>query len=215
MEGKKLSALIDFDFIVNTEVGLIRFIREFFQDDDVFDLNVLNKSDSEILSLLYSRTHYNPLSIIMKKINKSDEDHEKYMDMVYNGYFYEYKKEIITASTSSNKILDFVRLMISSQSTNTYLSVKDDIEESSLRSYFNKSKIVNLSDKSFIKSFDAYYAKDYKFFIDNNIRLKGKSVYITNKKYNIIYLQKNPSFCNNSGITIMGKYHIKGENING
>ena len=71
MEGKKLSALIDYDFIVNTEFGLIRFIREFYQDEDVFDLNVLNKSDREILSLLYSRTHYNPLSIIMKKIMKN------------------------------------------------------------------------------------------------------------------------------------------------
>lgn len=215
MEGKKLSALIDYDFIVNTEFGLIRFIREFFQDEDVFDLNVLNKSDREILSLLYSRTHYNPLSIIMKKIMKTDEEHEKYMKMVYDGYFNEYKKEIIEASVTSESILNFVRLMLGSKVNNTSICIKDDIEQSNIKACFGKCNTVKISDIPYIKSFDVFYVKDYKFFTDNNLKLNGKNLYFTNRKYNLLFLKNNPSYFHNDGITIMGKYHIKGENING
>ena len=69
LNGRVLNAVIDFDFIVNTELGLVRFIRDNFQDDRVFDLDVLNKSDREILSLLCSRKNPNALSIISRREN--------------------------------------------------------------------------------------------------------------------------------------------------
>ena len=72
LNGKILAPLIDFDFIVNTELGLIRFIREQYQDDRAFKLDILNKSDREILSLLYSRLNYNPLSIISTDNNSKN-----------------------------------------------------------------------------------------------------------------------------------------------
>ena len=56
LSGRILSTLIDFNFLVDTDIGLIRFIREKFQDNRVFKLDELNKSDRSILSLLYSRT---------------------------------------------------------------------------------------------------------------------------------------------------------------
>ena len=74
LNGRVLSALIDFDLVVNTELGLIRFIRENFQDDRAFNLETLNKSDREILSLLYSRKNENPLSIISTEDNLGDID---------------------------------------------------------------------------------------------------------------------------------------------
>ena len=86
LNGRVLNAVIDFDFIVNTELGLVRFIRDNFQDDRVFDLDVLNKSDREILSLLCSRDNPNPLSIISTQENMRD------IDPLYNSFFINYKK---------------------------------------------------------------------------------------------------------------------------
>lgn len=215
MEGKKLSALIDYDFIVNTEFGLIRFIREFYQDEDVFDLNVLNKSDREILSLLYSRTHYNPLSIIMKKIMKTDEEHEKYMKMVYDGYFNEYKKEIIGASTTSTSIVNFIKMMLASSVSNVSICVRDDIEEDNIKAYFKRCNTIRRNNVSYIKTFDVFYVKDYKFFTDNEYRPKGKNIYLTNRKYNLLFLQNGNNYFYNNSVTIVGKYHYKGEKTNG
>ena len=61
LNGRVVTSVIDFDLIVNTDIGLIKFIQGNFQDDKVFDLEKLNRSDRTILSLLYSRNNTNPL----------------------------------------------------------------------------------------------------------------------------------------------------------
>ena len=70
--GKTLHTLLDFDFIVNTELGLIRLIREEYRDSRAFNMDIVDKSDREILSLLSSRKNSNPLSIISTDENFDD-----------------------------------------------------------------------------------------------------------------------------------------------
>ena len=209
MEGKKLSALIDYDFIVNTEFGLIRFIREFYQDEDFFDLDVLNKSDREILSLLYSRSNYNPLSIICRNSNTD------FLSQLYDGFFDEYKKEIIGASITSTSIVNFIKMMLTSSVSNVSICVRDDIEEDNIKAYFKRCNTIRRNNVSYIKTFDVFYVKDYKFFTDNEYRPKGKNIYLTNRKYNLLFLQNGNNYFYNNSVTIVGKYHYKGEKTNG
>ena len=209
MEGKKLSALIDYDFIVNTEFGLIRFIREFYQDEDFFDLDVLNKSDREILSLLYSRSNYNPLSIICRNSNTD------FLSQLYDGFFDEYKKEIIGASTTSTSIVNFIKMMLTSSVSNVSICVRDDIEEENIKAYFKRCNTIRRNNVSYIKTFDVFYVKDYKFFTDNEYRPQGKNIYLTNRKYNLLFLQNGNNYFYNNSVTIVGKYHYKGEKTNG
>ena len=209
MEGKKLSALIDYDFIVNTEFGLIRFIREFYQDEDFFDLDVLNKSDREILSLLYSRSNYNPLSIICRNSNTD------FLSQLYDGFFDEYKKEIIGASITSTSIVNFIKMMLASSVSNVSVCVRDDIEEENIKAYFKRCNTIRRNNVSYIKTFDVFYVKDYKFFTDNEYRPKGKNIYLTNRKYNLLFLQNGNNYFYNNSVTIVGKYHYKGEKTNG
>ena len=209
MEGKKLSALIDYDFIVNTEFGLIRFIREFYQDEDFFDLDVLNKSDREILSLLYSRSNYNPLSIICRNSNTD------FFSQLYDGFFDEYKKEIIGASTTSTSIVNFIKMMLTSSVSNVSICVRDDIEEENMKAYFKRCNTIRRNNVSYIKTFDVFYVKDYKFFTDNEYRPQGKNIYLTNRKYNLLFLQNGNNYFYNNSVTIVGKYHYKGEKTNG
>ena len=89
LSGRVLNTLIDFNLLVDTDIGLIRFIRNNFQDDRVFKLDIVNKSDRYILSLLYSRENWNPLSII------STEDNIKDIDKLYKSFFDEYKQDIL------------------------------------------------------------------------------------------------------------------------
>ena len=139
LNGRVLSALIDFDLIVNTELGLIRFIRENFQDERAFNLEILNKSDREILSLLFSRKNKNPLSIISTEENLGD------IDKLYKSFFDSYEKEIIDHSNSDSTIYKFVELVASS-GTNfgviSFFAVRNDIEKEALNSHFGNLNFV-------------------------------------------------------------------------
>jgi len=74
LNGRTVNSVIDFDLIVNTDIGLIRFIRENYKDPRAFRLDILEKSDREILSLLSSRENINPLSVISTEENMHDID---------------------------------------------------------------------------------------------------------------------------------------------
>ena len=131
LNGKVLNMVIDFDFIINTDVGLIRFIQENFQDDRVFQLDKLNKSDRELLSLLYSRKNWNPLSVF------STEENLPEIDELYKSFFDNYKKDIINKSISLPEINKFVHLVNSSGRSfgiSSYVAVSDELEANTITS---------------------------------------------------------------------------------
>ena len=216
LNGRVLNAVIDFDFIVNTELGLVRFIRDNFQDDRVFDLDVLNKSDREILSLLCSRDNPNPLSIISTQENMCD------IDPLYNSFFINYKKEIISKSVSERNILGFVSLVLSSGTNmgiNCSISIRDDLEKEQIISHFKRFSFIYKSETSSIKSKDVFYIKDFNFFTDTNIGyddITHKKIYISPRKYTLDFIKSSDSKLATTNVFVeIGKnYIIKEPNNN-
>ena len=190
LNGRMMNALIDFNFIVNTDIGLIRFIRDQFADERAFNLNTLNKSDREILSLLSCRNNWNPLSII------SVEDNLSNIDKLYNSFFRDYKKEIINLSITKNNIYDFVNTMILAGSGNgfhTKIFVEDDYEKHFISKHFKRVIYINKKDKETIQTMDPYYAKDYRFFVEHKFNISGKNIYVYNYPYNIEFFKNQES----------------------
>ena len=190
LNGRVLSALIDFDLVVNTELGLIRFIRENFQDDRAFNLETLNKSDREILSLLYSRKNENPLSIISTEDNLGD------IDKLYKSFFDLYEKEIIDRSTSDSTIFKFVQLVLGSGNNfgvNVFFGTKTETEKESLISHFGPLKVISKDESASVISKDVYYIKDYRIFTDLNLqdKISKKKIYFSPRRYNIDYFENN------------------------
>jgi len=216
LNGKVLNPLVDFDFIVNTELGLIRFIRENYQDDRAFKLDVLNKSDREILSLLSSRTNPNPISIISTEENMND------IDDLYNSFFETHKLDIIKRSTAEQSTMRFMNLMIDAgynYGINGYIAVKDELERSEIISHFGRANIIEKSDKHGILSKDPFYVRDYRFFIETNIvdEIKQKKIYIPPKTYSLNYFEyvENRLTRNNVFVLTGKDYRLnKGENNN-
>lgn len=210
LNGKIISALIDFNFLVDTDIGLIRFIRENFQDQRVFKLDILNKSDRNILSLLYSRINWNPLSII------STEDNLKDIDELYKSFFDTYKDEILHRSITYTDINNFIGLVFSNSSTfgiNPIIYTRDKLEQREINRFFEINKTIN--DNKDFKSKDIYYVKDYKFFEENNLlKIAAKKIYISPRRYNIDYIQKaNNRFTTyNDFISIGRDYSIMEKN---
>ena len=189
LNGRVLSALIDFDLVVNTELGLIRFIRENFQDERAFNLEILNKSDREILSLLFSRKDKNPLSIISTEENLGD------IDKLYKSFFDTYQKEIIDHSTSDSTIYKFVELVANSGSnfgTISFFAVRNEIEKESLRSHFGNLNFIDRDSASGIMAKDIYYVKDCSIFTDLGLqdRLARKKIYFSPRQYNLDYFEE-------------------------
>lgn len=186
LNGKVLVPVIDFNFVVNTDIGLIRFIRKNFQDDRAFKLDILNKSDRDILSLLYSRKNINPLSII------STEDNIEDIDGLYKSFLENYKKDIINHSTVSKNIDTFVKMVGESGmnlGVSPYITFSDELEKEEFSkkykgfSYVKKTKS-NVSDK------DPYYIKDYSFFTDIGFEsVKHKKIYMLPLQYSIDYFE--------------------------
>ena len=189
LNGRVITALIDFDLVVNTELGLIRLVREKFQDERAFKLEILNRSDKEILSLLFSRKNPNPLSIISTEENLSD------IDKLYNSFFESYKKEIINRANSDAHIFKFAKYVVSSSANlgvNAFFAVNDDIERSSLVEHFGSmtKTIIKNEGKSIIGR-DVYYIKDYRFFTNCNLqdKISGKKIYMSPRQYNRDYFE--------------------------
>ena len=211
LNGRTLNAVIDFDFIVNSELGLIRFIKTRYQDERAFKLDILNKSDRDILSLLYSRDNYNPLSIISTEENMPD------IDSLYNSFFESFKREIINLSTAETSIIRFIKLIIQSKSNygiNLSIAVNDDLEKDEIRSHFGGfNSFVEKSESRIIRAKDPLYVKDYKFFIDNGIdEISNKKIYTSPRKYNMDYFINNDiPLTRNNSFMLMGKDYSKGE----
>ena len=196
LNGRVLSALIDFDLIVNTELGLIRFIRENFQDERAFNLEILNKSDREILSLLFSRK------------NK-----------LYKSFFDSYEKEIIDHSNSDSTIYKFVELVASS-GTNfgviTFFAVRNDIEKEALNSHFGNLNFVYREGSSVLGK-DIYYIKDYSIFTDLGLqdKIARKKIYFSPRQYNLDYFEEEiNSLTSRNVYATFGKNYSKGVDAN-
>ena len=213
LNGKVLNAVIDFDFIVNTDMGLIRFIKNKYQDPKAFKLDILNKSDRELLSLLYLRENPNPLSII------SVEENMNNIDALYNSFFEEYKQKIIDVSTAEKKIVSFVNMVLVAKSNfgiNPSIAVRDDIEKEEIRKHFNFSIFTDKKDIISIKTKDPFYIKDYRFFTDNGINaddIINRKIYTSPTKYNMNYIANPKSkFSTYNEFILMGKDYSE-ENI--
>ena len=190
LNGRVLTAIIDFDLVVNTELGLIRFIRENFQDERAFNLKTLNRSDREILSLLFSRKNDNPLSIISTDENLGD------IGNLYKSFMDNYKQEIINHSNSDSTIYKFSQYVVNSFANfgvNAFFGVNDDIEKVSLSTHFGSSvKTISKKEAQSIASRDIYYIKDYHFFTDINLqdKIARKKIYFSPRQYNLDYFEE-------------------------
>lgn len=88
--------LMDFDCYVDTDIGLIRLIKEKYLDERVFDRELINSNIIKIIKLLYNRKDKNPLYVFSKDgVSKED------LDDYYNEFIKEEYDEILARSVTT------------------------------------------------------------------------------------------------------------------
>ena len=201
--GRVLSTLIDYNFIINTDLGLLTFIKEHFQDPRAFVLDTLNsKSKIELLELLSTRTNINPLSVI------STEENMKDIDKLYLSFFDTYKNEIVKKSIIDNSTRKFLAMVLSveeSAGVKVSLGANDEFEKEDLKKHFRTNKITENYNADLAASFSVYYIRDYTFIEKYHLEnVKEKKFYINPLEYNMLYLMEHKEFATNNLISIMG-----------
>ena len=215
LNGHVVNSVIDFNMIVNTDIGLIKFIQDSYQDNRVFKLEDINRSDREILSLLYSRKNPNPLSEFV------NEEFIEEIDSLYKSFFDSYKQEILDHSIIFSNIYKFVSMATENGinlGINTAIAIRDDLEEKELDKHFSIANFLNKdSDKSLIIRREAFYINDYLFFNKNREKILHQKIYITPMQYNLDLLEQDTSkFVTENQFIFFGEdFKSKGENNNG
>lgn len=215
LNGHVVNSVIDFNMIVNTDIGLIKFIQDSYQDNRVFKLEDINRSDREILSLLYSRKNPNPLSEFV------NEEFIGEIDSLYKSFFDSYKQEILDHSIIFSNIYKFVSMATANGinlGINTAIAIRDDLEEKELDKHFSIANFLNKdSDKSLIMKREVFYINDYLFFNKNREKILHKKIYITPMQYNLDFLEQDKSkFVTQNQFIFFGEdFKLKGENNDG
>ena len=86
-ERGKNELLVEFNFLVDLDMALFRYIQANYSNSKYVDQRIINmKNEYRILEMLLSRKHINPLEIIMPKVettnlyNELHNTHEENID---------------------------------------------------------------------------------------------------------------------------------------
>jgi len=200
--GKTIHAIIDFDFIINTDIGVIRFIRDKYSANKELNQEILNKRDRYLLSLLYTRENINPLSIIVKDGSPLN------IDNLYKGLLNQWNESILKYSLVDESTLTFIRTLaeLNAGSGVAYkVSVKSDIEERIISKLVEKVNVKRISAQDILEA-DTLYFRDYSFLERYNvdpIKVKHKTLYTTSRLYNINYFNEHEELLKNNVVYSM------------
>lgn len=179
--------LIDFNTLVDTEIGLFELIRREYLDPDVFNVELLNSDIKKLLSLLITREEVNPLYLIANdNIDRKDLDdyykefiETKYIDILIYSVTTEMERLIalsksepsvhVTFLCNSKAEIDLLKFINGLKDIKYHAILSKDINDVSIyTSYYFKYITDDLS--KYIFKFKNYYFSSYKLNFDNEMK---------------------------------------------
>ena len=188
----KLTPIIPFDLILDTDYGLIQLIKEKYYDTNVFNGIIKNAKPKQILYFLCNRSNINPLfPFVYEKCE--DLIDSFYKEFIEKEYVSILKKSIVT------DFFNLVKLFNSSDGAITPIILcRNELEES----YINRlskvqeikpplSTIVGDYDSIDVSIYDPIYFKYYTDTLKVLDKLNGKNLYIANYGFNFQKTEDN------------------------
>ena len=177
MDSFTIEALVPFNMIIDTDVGLLKLV-EYEYHSNFFYSNLLGNFDY-LKYMLANRNKRNPLSVIAKE-DTSDEE----LDDLYNQFINERYESILKLSSNS-PLMKMIKLCEKDPCIHYTVVFQNELEEkvfyergykpfSSFIGDFTDKKILNNYNSLFVKYIDDLDQKD----------IKEKGIYIANLKFN-------------------------------
>lgn len=118
----RVSMLIPFDSLIDTDYGMIKAIDSIYKDSEIFDKSIYDFTDNQIVYLLLNRIRENPLCLICRE----NED-MFYEDMMKNHY------DIILSKSRNTDIVNMLIGASNMQFVSIYIYCKNKLEEQIIR----------------------------------------------------------------------------------
>lgn len=177
------SILVDFDSLIDTDLGLLRLIKNEYNNPKYLDSDYLNNVEYNVLVYsLVKRENENPLTLVVK---------DNYIDSIEelrNQFFRDDYKKILKQSGETN-LVSLIKQYIYSNQIDVTVLCKNKEEEAIIKNIYDKIKIIvenNYSNIS-IDKYDCLFFKRAKDLLKLK-NVKVKNIYICNYNFN---LQKN------------------------
>lgn len=174
------NVLIEFDTIVDTDIGLIRTIDKWYCDKNIFFSSVTSMDDTHLKGLLQRKTTMNPLQVILK-----DESDIEGMNSLYTKFIAEEYNNILKYSALTS-MYDSTILFVQTRGTiGVNVLCRNDKEESLLKEIFkdfiNSITIVRMPDNKRlnVSKYSEIFVKNI-FSLISFDELEGKNIFIAN-----------------------------------
>lgn len=215
-----IKSIIPFDLLVDTDMGLIKYVQIAFPKSNLFHPSLMDMISSEHTAFLQyaliDRNFFNPLSAIMKeeKMLTSNPDKLK-QDIINTGY-----KEVLRLSTSTalfdlvcksffvSEMLQFDILCKSSKEV-------DEIRKRVRKKYNTDKPPCNFVIGGFedvdINNYGSIYIKDIHDIDKYRGIIEGKNILIANYKFNKEYNVKEEKYLELPILDVINKYSSSNE----
>lgn len=175
----EISALVDFEMLVNTDYGVIQLMKRDYSNGDFIDLDYLNTvPDYALLGELYNRDYENPLLMILK------DEYKDQADSLYEQILEEKYKDVLELSITTN-----VKALMTMYIKNDQMPVTvlcKNIHEQHFINKLNEGYQITLEPRTKLNTdlYDFYYIKKFKDVLDFK-GIQVKNLYIARYGFNL------------------------------
>ena len=179
IKGKDNSLLVEFDFVVDLDLAMFKFVREkYYKSKEVHKQFISLRDENLIIYNMLNRSHENPLEYLFPNNDTS----EMYNELLTNPEWYKKLLSYATAYDTFGLMITFLR---EASSVSIDVLCKNEIENEFIKN-LNPIMPTVVSSKQDIDLTDytALYIKYYSNASDYN-GLTGKHIYIPAARFNM------------------------------
>lgn len=177
---KDNSLLVEFEFVVDLDLAMLKFIRENYGDSDMVNKRLINLKSSYVARrIMLNRKHINPLELLLP----GQDSTQLYFDLIndkknlYNLLMYAVAYDTFGLMVTYLKHASSVELEI---------LCRNEVEEAFIK-YLNPEMPTIVRSSRFDINLSKYTALYLKYFAyaTNYVGLDGKNLYIAAAKFNM------------------------------
>ena len=170
--------LVEFDFLIDLDLGLFKYIKAEYNNPNFVDQNIIRMhNEKEIIQMMIDRECINPLEILIPNMDTLD---------LYNDIMNNHMDGLLKYS----KACDIFGLMITflreASSLEITVLCKSKIESDFIKSLNNRldTVVYNNYKNVPVNNYTVLYIKYYPSALQYN-SIEGKHIYISNARYNM------------------------------
>lgn len=170
--------LVEFDFLIDLDLGLFKYIKAEYNNPDYIDQNIIQMHDEkQIIQMMLNRECINPLEILIPNMETLN---------LYNDIINNHMGEILKYSKACDLFGLMITFLKEASSLEITVLCKSQIESDFIKSLNNNlNTIIYRNYKNVpVNNYTVLYIKYYPSVLEYN-HIAGKHIYISNARYNM------------------------------